>query len=292
MRERFAFTLFLAFSQFLLQAVPSAVVDADIQDYIERHVELAKKFAYPKGIPIAICIAQALHESNAGRSTLAIEANNHFGIKAHNRKAWSGEKFYIEDDDFDKHGNLKKSAFRKYASVVESFKDYVEYLTTNTRYKTLFEIPKTNYRAWAEAIGKSGYATDSTYAQRLVQKIEQYELYRYDDWHIPETSKPLNGSDFDTQVFGDDLVGRKINSKMAGVAVPKTKESFASNFNKKQGEVVQVKNTVVAPQQPTLDQVSKKRLAPVPPPPCPTPPQNLDPMRAKPIFQPIRLKTE
>ncbi len=259
------------------------VEDVDFQNYIENHLFLAKKFALPMGIPISICLAQAMHESRAGQSTLAVEANNHFGIKAADEKKWKGEKFFIKDDDFDKKtGLLKKSAFRKYASVVESFQDYANYLKTTARYKDLFKIPKANYRAWAEGLSKSGYATDSTYAARIIEKIEKYELYKYDDLMVPASSQSVADLEL---VFSHKPEKATGKAKIYGMP--------ANSFSKKQGAAAQNETSAAQPNQPKIESLNtnstKKRLA-VPPPACPTPPQKMEPKRAKPIFLPIRLK--
>ena len=42
-------------------------------------------------IPASIILSQALLESGAGASTLALKSNNHFGIKCHQN--WRGKRF-------------------------------------------------------------------------------------------------------------------------------------------------------------------------------------------------------
>ena len=59
-------------------------------------------------IPASITLAQAIFETGWGRSTLAKEANNFFGIKCAGAK-WKGETYYREDDDRDASGILIKS---------------------------------------------------------------------------------------------------------------------------------------------------------------------------------------
>jgi len=68
-------------------------------DYIQQYKSIAITEMERTGIPASIKLAQGLLESNAGKSTLAREANNHFGIKCGND--WSGSTYHIEDDDFD-----------------------------------------------------------------------------------------------------------------------------------------------------------------------------------------------
>jgi flagellum-specific peptidoglycan hydrolase FlgJ len=37
-----------------------------------------------------------------------------------------------------------------------------------------------DYRQWAYGLKQIGYATDKTYAQKLIEIIEAYQLYRFD----------------------------------------------------------------------------------------------------------------
>lgn len=244
----------------ILVAAPPNLSEVQFQHYVQKHLWLARQFAAPQGIPVSICLAQAMHESRAGQSILAVEANNHFGIKAQSEKYWKGEKYFIEDDDFDATGNLKKSAFRKYKSVAESFKDYVDYISSNPRYAAAFKIPKSDYKAWANALHKAGYATDSTYSKRIIEKIEKYQLYKYDEYLVPASASP----------------------------VTPTPNTAATQPIKNVKQAVQV---VERPKQPTMEQLANKKMA-VPPPACPLPPQRMEPKKAKPIFLPILLKTE
>ena len=149
-------------------------------DYIEKHHELAVSEMYQSGIPASITLAQALHESNYGKSDLALKANNHFGIKC--KKHWTGEVYLHKDDDLDKSGKLIKSCFRSYNSHVDSYRDHSDFLSTSNNYTELFKLSKTDYLNWAHGLKKSGYATDPDYAIKLIKKIEKYDLSKYDYW--------------------------------------------------------------------------------------------------------------
>ena len=65
------------------------------QEYIERYKAIAIRQMVEYGIPASITLAQACLESGDGNSTLAIEGNNHFGIKCH---GWQGAKIHHDDD--------------------------------------------------------------------------------------------------------------------------------------------------------------------------------------------------
>ena len=118
------------------------------------------------GIPASIIMAQALLESAAGKSELAVNANNHFGIKCTNE--WFGGVYYYDDDS-------KGECFRLYPDAAESFKDHALFLQ-RPRYTTCFEIAIEDYDGWARRLKECGYATDPLYAQKLIKIIEDYRL--------------------------------------------------------------------------------------------------------------------
>jgi flagellum-specific peptidoglycan hydrolase FlgJ len=153
-------------------------LDAAAYDYIETYKDLAIVEMYRTGIPASITLAQGLHESNYGLSPLAVEANNHFGIKC--KSYWTGQTYYHKDDDFNKRGEIIESCFRAYRSDLDSYVDRSNYLLQTERYKSLFTYGRTDYIAWAHGLKACGYATDATYAQKLIAKIEKYNLKEFD----------------------------------------------------------------------------------------------------------------
>lgn len=138
--------------------------------YIERFSALAVEEMYRSGVPASITLAQGLLESRYGLSELAIEANNHFGIKCHN---WAGEKMFYDDDK-------KNECFRRYASAEDSFRDHSDFLRYRDRYKFLFDLDPTDYKGWAHGLRKAGYATDPSYPQKLIRLIEEFDLHKFD----------------------------------------------------------------------------------------------------------------
>lgn len=161
---------------FLILALPLTLVlgasDTTPQErYISEYSSLAVSEMARSGIPASIILAQGLVESGAGQSALAQSANNHFGIKCHND--WNGGRFYQDDDS-------KGECFRVYLTAADSYMDHSDFLTGKDRYKSLFKLPVTDYKAWAKGLRKAGYATDRKYADKLIKVIEEYRLYLYD----------------------------------------------------------------------------------------------------------------
>ena len=139
--------------------------------YIEKYSALAVEQMISGGIPASITLAQGCLESSDGNSFLAREGNNHFGIKCHS--GWKGMTIRHADD-------RSGECFRKYGSVEESFKDHSDFLRAGDRYADLFKLDRTDYRGWAYGLKKAGYATDQSYAQRLIKIIEDNNLQRFD----------------------------------------------------------------------------------------------------------------
>ena len=138
--------------------------------YIKEYAPLAVEQMERHKIPASITLAQGLLESGAGRSVLARKSNNHFGIKCH---GWTGRKVYHDDD-------AKGECFRAYKKVEDSYEDHSKFLKGGKRYAFLFELKITDYKGWARGLKKAGYATDRSYANRLISIIEDYNLYKYD----------------------------------------------------------------------------------------------------------------
>ncbi len=150
-------------------------------EYVQRYKDIAIAEMQRTGIPASITLAQGILESGSGRSELAVNANNHFGIKCSGN--WTGRTYHKKDDDRDASGKLIESCFRRYERPEESFVDHSEFIRDPrkaARYGFLFNLDPTDYRAWARGLQTAGYATSPTYADRLIELIENLRLFEYD----------------------------------------------------------------------------------------------------------------
>jgi len=138
-------------------------------DYIYKYKDIAIEQMVKHNIPASITLAQGLLESGAGRSTLATRGNNHFGIKCHD---WTGRSMRRDDD-------AKNECFRVYDNARGSYEDHSSFLK-RSRYSQLFQLKRTDYKAWAKGLKACGYATNPQYANRLIDIIETYRLDEYD----------------------------------------------------------------------------------------------------------------
>lgn len=127
----------------------------------------------------SVTAAQAILESNWGKSRLARECCNLFGIKAD--RGWKRQKQAYSTKEYDNQGNLYTVVdyFRKYDSYEESLHDHGKFFHENKRYAEVIGI--TNYKKQAQMIQRAGYATDPEYANKLIRLIEQNELQNWDD---------------------------------------------------------------------------------------------------------------
>jgi flagellum-specific peptidoglycan hydrolase FlgJ len=156
-----------------IESTSKTVVTSDlVNDYIFQFKGVAMSNMKNYGIPASIILAQGILESGAGRGRLAVNANNHFGIKCH--KEWTGDSVKQDDD-------AEQECFRKYNDPSESFKDHAVFLSGRSRYAVLFELPKDDYKAWAKGLRAAGYATDPRYPEKLISYIERYNLHQYDN---------------------------------------------------------------------------------------------------------------
>jgi len=141
--------------------------------YIEEYNDIAILEMLSYKIPASITLAQGILESNSGRSRLSVRGNNHFGVKCH--KSWKGKRMYHDDD-------ARQECFRKYEHPFSSFRDHSLFLYGRDRYAALFDFKLKNYKGWSKGLKKAGYATDPKYPNKLINLIESFELYKFDDF--------------------------------------------------------------------------------------------------------------
>jgi len=133
----------------------------------------------------SVVIAQAILESNWGKSELATKANALFGIKKHD---WTGKTYIKKATEQLKDGTyitVESTQWRAYDSWVESIIDHNDYIATRRtesgalRYEKI--IGNTDYKDVCKELRSAGYATSLTYDTKLINIIEQYNLKEYDE---------------------------------------------------------------------------------------------------------------
>ena len=144
------------------------------QEYAERYAEYAKEQMRRYGIPASVTLAQGILESSNGQSRLALNENNHFGIKATPEWIAQGGRYGLYTDD------KPDEKFCSYDSVGDSYEHHSRFLKENGRYARCFTLAPDDYKGWTLALEQAGYATGGHYAASLQQIIERNCLQEYD----------------------------------------------------------------------------------------------------------------
>lgn len=144
------------------------------------------------GILASISMAQFILESGYGKSELAQNANNLFGMKCSlsgntwSGSSWDGKSRYTKKTQEQDPGGSYETVtadFRKYPCIEDSIADHSAYLLgamngEKPRYGGLKGC--TDFRKAAQIIRDGGYATSLTYVEKLCSIIEKWNLTQYD----------------------------------------------------------------------------------------------------------------
>lgn len=154
------------------------LLDADKQKFVDDIAKCVKKYAGSYGINVhSPIIAQAILESGWGKSKLAADYHNYFGMKCGTK--WTGPSVNMTTQEEYAAGTLTtiKDNFRVYDNMEDGVKGYFEFIQLS-RYENLKRI--TAPQKYIETIKNDGYATSSTYVDSLMQIIKLYNLTAYD----------------------------------------------------------------------------------------------------------------
>lgn len=157
------------------------------QDFFNKIKDGAMKGWNTHKILPSISLAQAALESAWGKSELANKGNNLFGIKG----AYNGDSVTIKTSEFVNGQWIKVDAkFRKYPSWNESVEDHGTFFTSSEWRKNNYKavIGETDYKKVAKALRSAGYATDPTYADKLIKLIEEYKLNQWNNLKEEKTN--------------------------------------------------------------------------------------------------------
>ncbi|MEA1886538.1 MAG: glucosaminidase domain-containing protein [Bacteroidota bacterium] len=209
-------------------AMVSGTSGANLDNYVREYADLAMGEMLRTGVPASITLAQAVIESDCGRSRLARKANNHFGIKCHND--WKGGRIYHDDD-------RRNECFRRYNKVIESYEDHSDFLRQGSRYKFLFDLRQDDYKGWARGLKWAGYATNPRYARMLIDMIEKNNLHVYDEMVI-------SGRERDAEdIYAGTLTSTSTGSGDTGI-VETGEDIIDDNFTVSRKSRVKVRNRI------------------------------------------------
>jgi hypothetical protein len=149
------------------------------QAFLDATAPAARKAAVQTRVPASVTVAQAILESDWGRSQLAQAANNYFGIKATSSLGNDG-LVWLPTSEYDESGETYDtiSPFRAYKSLTDSMTDHDKLLLTG-RYAVAMQVAN-DPKQFAQQLYEAGYSTDPTYADKLIALMDSYDLYRLD----------------------------------------------------------------------------------------------------------------
>lgn len=149
------------------------------RDFILSVARGARESQRATGVPASVTLAQAIIESDWGRSKLTRDANNLFGIKAFNVPGTAGTYDIGTREVYSGGSVMVMASFKAYATLDDSIVDHGNWFYDNSRYRGALAV-KDDPRAFARAISAAGYATDPGYAPALINLMDRYNLYAYD----------------------------------------------------------------------------------------------------------------
>lgn len=138
----------------------------DKKEFIKKMAVAAQPVNKETGIPMTVMVAQAAHESNWGRSQLARDGNNLFGIKA--GPGWIGPTITLPTYEIVNGKEIKvDAAFRKYSSWEASVRDWVKFIHGPRYAKALAAALAQKTNEFFYELQRAGYATDPKYGEKL-----------------------------------------------------------------------------------------------------------------------------
>ena len=161
-------------------AVQQESTQREHRAFIEGLAPVAQRLQLTYHVLPSVTIAQAILESDWGNSQLATRYHNLFGVKGSdpNTTQLLSTKEYQNGQWIEIHAR-----FQVYTSDTAALEAHAKILAQGTSWNPQqyqHVIAATDYKSAAAALQQDGYATDPTYAQKLINVIETYKLNQYD----------------------------------------------------------------------------------------------------------------
>ncbi len=140
------------------------------QEFVATLWPVAEQSSRQLGTRPEVLLSIAALETGWGKHVMRLEtgqsSNNLFGIKA--TRDWRSERVVAPTLEFE-HGAMVKrhEPFRAYASVADSFSDFVAFIKGNPRYQNALSKAG-DPAAFIQGLQEAGYATDPEYAKKIL----------------------------------------------------------------------------------------------------------------------------
>lgn len=156
------------------------VIEEQHESFISRIAPISQEMQQKYGGRASISIAQAILESDWGKSDLSALYHNLYGIKGNGPE----DSVLLETTEFvDGEPITVQAYFKVYDSIASSVEDHAKLMAEGTSWDAELYWPVIkagSYQEAAHALQESGYATDPDYPEKVIEVVERYELYQYD----------------------------------------------------------------------------------------------------------------
>ncbi len=149
--------------------------------FLLKLIPLALKHQAEDHIPASALIAMAAFESDYGRSDLARDHNNFFGIKAW-KSTWKGEVARMPTVD---SGQRRMADFRVYSDFEVGVDGYAQFISQSNRYQKAFNFG--DGPSFVRELLRAGYCPDHDYLTYIKTIMERHDLKRLDLHHLMPT---------------------------------------------------------------------------------------------------------
>jgi flagellar protein FlgJ len=148
-------------------------------EFVNHVMPTIRRAAAALGLNPLGLLAQAALETGWGqrmpRNADGSQSLNLFGLKA--GEEWKGGRATADTIEFSNGvATPRRTAFRAYGSIEDSVSDFANLLKNSPRYRDALAAGG-DPRAYIDSIGKSGYATDPAYANKLNQILDSGALH-------------------------------------------------------------------------------------------------------------------
>lgn len=157
---------------------------SETKEYITKYAQDMVDASQGTGLFPSVMMAQGIIESGNGDSLLASKYNNHFGIKcactACPCNLLNQNVVLKTDEEVNGRKITIDGKFRTYANTYDGFADRIDFLKSNPRYTKAGVFEAKTPQEQVAALVRGGYATSSTYAQKLNDIIKRFDLESLD----------------------------------------------------------------------------------------------------------------
>ena len=150
-----------------LVSTPESKIDAKESNLVDDIYSIAKQFSEQLGVSPKVLWAQSMLETGWGKHLPSKDSHNVFGIKA---KQGEASVTVSTNEVIEGVVHQIKAPFKRYSSIVESFKDYVELVSNSPRYAKALKASSDH--EYITELQRAGYATDPNYAEKVMSIVK------------------------------------------------------------------------------------------------------------------------